>query len=146
MELHERLQRAREKAGYKNPTEAAAALRVKYPTYAGHENGSSGFKPKTGAMYARKFGVRFEWLMNGAGAMIDNEAEMLKTEAGVQSVLERIPGLTPGDVTFLMKNIRSALASNGAVPLQTDPRDQLPSATPHHESEPSEPLPQRLSA
>lgn len=71
MELHERLALAREKAGYANATEAAKALGVPYPTYAGHENGSSGFRPDTGAKYAQRFRVRFEWLMRGRGAMTD---------------------------------------------------------------------------
>lgn len=71
MDLHERLVKARKHAGFETATEAAAALGVKYPTYAGHENGASGFRAETGEVYARKFKVRFEWLMRGVGPMIE---------------------------------------------------------------------------
>lgn len=69
MELHERLTAARLAAGFTSAADAAEALGVVYSTYAGHENGSSGFRPATGEKYARKFKVRFEWLMRGAGSM-----------------------------------------------------------------------------
>jgi hypothetical protein len=63
---HERLQRARELAGYENATDAAIALGVPAPTYLGHENGSRGFKIKA-ERYAKFFRVSYEWLMTGAG-------------------------------------------------------------------------------
>lgn len=71
MELHERLASARKAAGYETAAEAADALGVPYPTYAGHENGSSGFRSDKGELYAKKFKVRFEWLMRGTGPMVD---------------------------------------------------------------------------
>ncbi len=71
MELHERLVAARKQAGFDSAADAAAALGVPYGTYAGHENGSSGFKNEKGELYARRFKVRFEWLMRGAGPMVD---------------------------------------------------------------------------
>lgn len=74
MELHERLVKAREYAGFENATDAAEALGVKYPTYAGHENGSSGFRASSGELYSRRYGVRFEWLMSGKGPMIQGSA------------------------------------------------------------------------
>lgn len=63
---YERLQRARELAGYENATDAADAMGVPRPTYLGHENGSRGFKG-TAERYAKFFRVSFEWLMTGAG-------------------------------------------------------------------------------
>ena len=71
MDLHERLVKARKHAGFDTAVEAATALGVKYPTYAGHENGASGFRAETGEVYARKFKVRFEWLMRGVGPMVE---------------------------------------------------------------------------
>src|SRR5690606_32355094 len=71
MELHERLAEARRQAGYASAREAADALGIAYPTYAGHENGSSGFRADKGEIYAKKFKVRFEWLMRGTGPMVD---------------------------------------------------------------------------
>ncbi len=69
VDMAERLQIARKHAGFASAAEAAAALGVAYPTYAGHENGSSGFRAKSGELYARRFRVSFEWLMNGKGPM-----------------------------------------------------------------------------
>jgi hypothetical protein len=71
MELHERLYAARKNAGFDTAAEAAEALGVPYGTYSGHENGSSGFRADKGEMYARRFKVRFEWLMRGTGPMMD---------------------------------------------------------------------------
>lgn len=67
--LDERLMIARKHAGFASAAEAAVALGVAYPTYAGHENGSSGFRAKTGEIYARRFRVSFDWLMTGRGPM-----------------------------------------------------------------------------
>lgn len=72
--MHERLRAAREHAGFGKASEAAEALGVKYATYAGHENGSSGFRRDKGELYARRFKVRFEWLMLGRGPMVEGGA------------------------------------------------------------------------
>lgn len=71
MELHERLIAARKHAGFESAKDAATALAIAYPTYAGHENGSSGFRADKGRRYAKRFKVRFEWLMTGVGPMTD---------------------------------------------------------------------------
>ena len=71
MELHERLFEARKQAGFESAVVAAEAVGVPYGTYAGHENGSSGFRADKGEIYAKKFKVRFEWLMRGTGPMVD---------------------------------------------------------------------------
>lgn len=71
MELHERLVAARKQAGFESAVVAAEAVGVPYGTYAGHENGSSGFRADKGEIYAKKFKVRFEWLMRGTGPMVD---------------------------------------------------------------------------
>jgi hypothetical protein len=76
MELHERLTLARKLAGFETAVEAAEALGVKYGTYAGHENGSSGFRADKGELYARRFKVRFEWLMRENGPMTDEESAL----------------------------------------------------------------------
>jgi len=69
-ELSDRLMKARIYAGFLTVQEAVDALGVKYPTYAGHENGASGFKAPTGEVYAKKFKVNFDWLMTGRGPMV----------------------------------------------------------------------------
>lgn len=65
--MHERLEEARIKAGYNTVTEAAEALSVKYPTYAGHENGTTGLRLEPAIKYARKFKVSLDWLVTGKG-------------------------------------------------------------------------------
>lgn len=74
MELHERLTLARKRAGFATAVDAADALGITYSTYAGHENGSSGFRSDKGELYARRFKVRFEWLMREKGPMTDDDA------------------------------------------------------------------------
>lgn len=93
MELHERLALARRQAGFETAADAARALGISYPTYAGHENGSSGFKNEAGDQYARKFKVRFEWLMIGRGPMRSEVDAALSdpTIAAFHWVLPKLP-------------------------------------------------------
>lgn len=75
--MGQRLVKAREYARFDSAAEAAAALGVAYSTYAGHENDSSGFRAKSGELYARRFRVSFDWLMTGKGRMILNGERMI---------------------------------------------------------------------
>lgn len=61
----ERLKKARIDAGYRTAVEAARALGIPYPTYAGHENGSRDYGPDEAVVYARKFKVALDWLLAG---------------------------------------------------------------------------------
>ena len=68
-ERHERLQWAREQAGYLNPTDAAEDMDdCATSTYYSHENGSRGITAGAARRYAMFFGVRVEWLLYGTGA------------------------------------------------------------------------------
>lgn len=68
MNINDRLKRAREIAGHKSAAAAAKALGVRYPTYAGHENGAKGaFRREDAVRYAKAFRVSLEWLLTGAG-------------------------------------------------------------------------------
>ena len=69
-EQYERLKEARIAAGYGRAVDAALAMGVKLSTYTHHENGTAGLS-RVGQRYARFFGVSFEWLMTGRGAMKD---------------------------------------------------------------------------
>lgn len=62
---NERLRQSRIDAGYRSARDAAAALDVKYSTYAGHENGARDFDAEDAQRYARRFGVPLEWLLTG---------------------------------------------------------------------------------
>lgn len=67
MDMSTRLRRARQAAGYDTAADAARALGMKPPTYAGHENGSRRFGPEEAALYARRLKVSPEWLLYGTG-------------------------------------------------------------------------------
>lgn len=67
-ERHERLQAARQAAGYATAAEAAEAMGVKLPTYTHHENGTRDITRRGVAeRYARFYRVNLEWLMTGRG-------------------------------------------------------------------------------
>jgi len=92
MDKHERLRAAREHAGFATAALAAEAVGVPYPTYAGHENGSSGFPSSKGEIYSRKFKVRFEWLMSGRGPMLEIAAPALsEIDAEIARLLPDVP-------------------------------------------------------
>lgn len=112
MELHERLALARKQAGFESATDAAEALNVPYPTYAGHENGSSGFRAKAGAKYARRFKVRFEWLMLEQGPMRDG-AEEAATDPIVAEFSRYLPKLPASRRQRLYSDLRDALRLEG---------------------------------
>ena len=64
---HERLRDARVSAGYESAAAAAGRFGWTSSTYAGHENGSRGFKDDTAAQYAKAFRVSPEWILFGRG-------------------------------------------------------------------------------
>lgn len=61
----ERLQQARERAGYTSAKSAAEAMGVPVATYVQHENGGRGFPAARAERYARFFRVAPEWLLYG---------------------------------------------------------------------------------
>ena len=79
---HGRLAYARQHlAGLRSAADAARKLRVAYPTYAAHENGSRGFGPEEAYLYARTFKIDREWLVWGVGnprgpSIIDKLAQL----------------------------------------------------------------------
>jgi len=85
-EPHERLKWARERKGI-TKGEAATALGIKYPTYAGHENGTSGISAKKAQKYAAFFGVQINWLLTGQGDATTFNAG--RDHLGTQSVQVR---------------------------------------------------------
>lgn len=138
MEMHERLVLARKRAGFETARDAAAALGVPYPTYAGHENGSSGFRADRGELYARRFKVNFEWLMRGKGPGPGEESPSLPTQETrrvsgsdeIRKMLEQIDGLTPKNITALLASIESFQDANAPRSSQSQTDDQSEPATP----------------
>lgn len=66
-EPYERLQRARRKAGFKGPAEAAEYFGWNKNSYKSHENGMRGLSPPNAAKYGRAFHVSQAWLLTGEG-------------------------------------------------------------------------------
>lgn len=65
MEMHERLKSSRPAAGFETARDAVERFGWVPTTYAGHENGSRGFRRDTALEYARAFRVAPEWLLYG---------------------------------------------------------------------------------
>lgn len=64
----DRLRWARSKHGqYSNPTDAARAFGWTVSTYLGHENADRNPSRDAAKRYARAYGVRWEWLLEGDG-------------------------------------------------------------------------------
>lgn len=122
MELHDRLTAARVAAGYASASDAATALGVKYPTYAGHENGSSGFRNETGERYARKFKVRFEWLMRGIGPMRADGAT-LAADPIVEVAARILPQLSPERRQRFLADLQDAARLAGVEGAEAEPAD-----------------------
>jgi len=64
----DRLKEARKAAGFKSAADAAERLKLDYPTYAGHENGSRGFDKDQARRYASTFKISVLWLLYGLGS------------------------------------------------------------------------------
>lgn len=73
MQIHERLQQARKKAGYESVSAAARALGVSLYTYTQHENGTRGIRNDVAKRYAAFFRVDEGWLLTGKGKSAVNE-------------------------------------------------------------------------
>lgn len=136
MDLHERLVAARSHAGFERATDAARALGVSYPTYAGHENGSSGFRSETGELYARRFKVRFEWLMRGIGPMLPAEAGMEPPDSRLRGALLAY-GVDRGQLDRLISIIDTFVPKDAEQSGQTHPDYRSQPANHRRESEPS---------
>lgn len=76
-ERHDRLRKARLHAGFTGPGEAAQRFGWLGNTYKSNENGNAPFSFKKAKVYAEAFGVRPEWLYDGAGEMVNDTDERL---------------------------------------------------------------------
>lgn len=133
MELNERLIAAREHAKFETARDAAEALGIPYPTYAGHENGSSGFRADKGELYARRFKVSFEWLMRGRGPMIGAGTSPEET---LKSALLAY-GVDQGQLNRVMNIIRTFAPATEALPERIQSDDQSQPASHPHATAPS---------
>lgn len=105
---------------------------------------ASGFRAATGQKYARRFKVRFEWLMSGRGSMIDAEANATTivgkagaaTDGAVAFAeghggLGRVmlpPGASPGSVAIEVEGYSMGFFADGALIFYSDkttPSDEM---------------------
>ncbi|HEV2557280.1 MAG TPA: S24 family peptidase [Microvirga sp.] len=89
-EPFERLQEARKRAGFDNPTDAARAFGWNEVTYRSHENGTRGLKPPIAERYGRAFKINPGWLLTGHGdpgrGYLSETSEILPSERKLRSV------------------------------------------------------------
>ena len=85
MTINERLRMAREKK-YESAADAARAMGIKYPTYAGHENGNGGVSKKMAIRYAHFFGVDLEYLLTGRKPSATLESHPSPFSSGAMAV------------------------------------------------------------
>ena len=105
----ERLQQARERAGYGNAGQVAAAFG--WPDYAADESGERKLTPVRAKLYAHAFRVDLEWLLSGDG----ESASGLDSPVGTTSeaarpadeLAERIGRLTGAQRAALLEFLRA---------------------------------------
>lgn len=119
--LNERLKWARKSAGYKSAKAAAARVGSGYDTYAQHENGTRGFPASKGTVYARAFGVDFNWLMTGRGNPRQKPASINiigKVAAGAEGHFEDDYAMGAGDpiTPFPLEAIALTVEGDSMVP------------------------------
>src|SRR3569623_1133554 len=103
-DVNDRLVNARERAGYPTAADAARALGIKYQTYAAHENGNSGLRPKVADRYARKFRVSLDWLLTGRGELSGDGVQPLGNDVAGLPVLGSIQAGHWLDATLLAQD------------------------------------------
>lgn len=96
-EPHERLARARKRAGYATSSDAARAMGVSVPTYVHHENGTNGLS-RAGRRYADFFRVSYQWLMTGLGSMESGQTQIpVVGYVGAGAVIDPIGNLADAE-------------------------------------------------
>lgn len=75
-EPHDRLMIARERAGFKGPTEAAHRYHWNENTYRSHENGNRDLSKKAAQRYGKAFKVSSGWLLYGEGDGVPHDGKI----------------------------------------------------------------------
>lgn len=114
MEMHERLKKAREQAGFETATDAARKFGWTVTTYRAHENGQRNIPRETAPAYARAFRVSPEWLLFGRGTagkkpvplvgFVGAGAEVFPIDdGGALDEIEPPPGIGPNAVAVQVR-------------------------------------------
>lgn len=98
MEMADRLRRARERAGFRNATEAARRFNWTISTYLAHENGTRGFPKKRALAYAQAFRVGVSWLLTGEGVPESSKRIPIEGYLGAGAVVHAVVAREDGIV------------------------------------------------
>lgn len=121
MEIFERLKEARENRGFTSAKQAADAMGVPYPTYAGHENGSRGIKNQDVIRYAEFFRVPVEWLQFGENsANLPQPKSIFPTAENLTKRVEAPLGVRDLPVFMAVEG------GDGDLTIETSPVDIVP--------------------
>ena len=105
----ERLQQARERAGYDGADQVAAAFG--WPDYAADENGEGALSPVRARLYAHAFHVDLEWLLSGeseSASELDSAINTASVSAmPADELAERIGRLTDAQRAALLDFLRA---------------------------------------
>lgn len=123
-ERAKRLRDAREAALYTSGGQAAIALGVGASTYRAHENGQNDFGIVEAKLYGEKFGVRWEWLLDGSGPMLSEVSNTARRRADLLGALTREAAtLDPEDIADLVRDAQRRRAARArGERAQKDPR------------------------
>jgi phage repressor protein C with HTH and peptisase S24 domain len=87
-EPYQRLQIARQKAGFENATDAARTFGWNENTYRSHENGERGLKLAVAERYARAFTTTAAWLLTGESVQQPRHVVRLVGRIGAGAVID----------------------------------------------------------
>jgi transcriptional regulator with XRE-family HTH domain len=107
--INERLQRARERAGYGAADQVAVAFG--WPDYAADESGERALTPVRARLYAHAFHVDLEWLLSGEGEPASDSDSAIDTTSvsatPADELAERIDRLTDAQRAALLEFLRA---------------------------------------
>ena len=95
-----RLKIARQNAGFSTAAAAAAKFRWNRNTYASNENGNASYSYARAKEYAEAFGVRSNWLYDGADATDTDVAQPSRSDPILVPVIGRVGADSEGVVLF----------------------------------------------
>lgn len=104
MELHERIRKAREQAGFETAADACRRFGWQLDTYRSHENGNRGVRLPTIKAYAKAFRVPEQWIISGENSTLSREAVSAIDVSAIPVVcLQELPALRDQARSLIMQ-------------------------------------------
>lgn len=114
MEVHERLRLLRRRLGLSTRA-FGAGIHLSGSAVSNMERGLRSVTPRTAADICRRYHVRREWLLDGAGEMLADPTQGLEVSDEVRQLAESYLRLSPGD-RELVRRLIDSLAEKPAQP------------------------------